>query len=284
MKEYARKILPVFAVTMFVCAAVVFLFYISDGVRQSAKNVVQTLVAPGQSAVTAAANRITRVFSNMGENEELRQQLEEANKKVSEYEEQLRLYQHYADRNQELSKLLGITEEYRDYDYVHATVTSKNDGIFFYSFTVNKGARDGIKVNDTVINGDGIIGRVSEVFTTSSKVTTLLDEDTRVSSVMTGSRDMVMVYGSYQLKTDGLLMMEYIPSQSNIRIGDMVETSGIGGIYPGGLIIGTVEALTDEKSGIEQFAIVKPVVNFSKIETVMILSTGGQEDTGGETE
>ncbi len=93
-----------------------------------------------------------------------------------------------------------------------------------------------------------------------------------------------MVYGSYQLKTDGLLMMEYIPSQSNIRIGDMVETSGIGGIYPGGLIIGTVEALTDEKSGIEQFAIVKPVVNFSKIETVMILSTGGQEDTGGETE
>ena len=284
MKEYARRILPVFTVTMFVAAAVVFLFYISDGVRQSARNVVQTIVAPGQEVVTGTANRVQRIFANMGDNEELREQLEAANARISEYEEQLRQYQHYADRNRELSKLLGITEAYNDYKYVHATVTAKSEGIFFYQFTVNKGSRDGIRVNDTVINGDGIIGRVSEVFTNSARVTTLLDEDTRVSSVMTGTRDMVMVYGSYQLKTDGLLMMEYIPSQSNIRVGDVVETSGIGGIYPSGLIIGTVEALTDEKSGIEQFAIVRPVVNFSKIETVMILSTGGAAETADVTE
>ena len=281
MKQYISKILPVFAITMFICAATFFLFYIADGVRLTARNVVQTVVSPGQTVVTKGIEGVEDFVQNIRDNQALREELEETKRQLAQYQELVREYQHYADRNEELSKLLNITEEYKDYEYVHATVIAKSPGIFFYQFTINKGSKDGISVNDTVINGDGLIGRVSEVSLNSATISTLLDESTYVSSVMTATRDMVMVYGTYQLKTEGRLMMEYIPSSTNIKIGDAVETSGIGGIYPGGLIIGTVEGFVQEGTSIEQYAIIKPVVDFSKIETVMILKTsqtGGQEN------
>ncbi len=281
MRQYVRKILPIFAITMFICAATFFLFYIADGVRMASRNAVQTLISPGQTVVTKAFDGVDNFIQNIRDNQALRQELEQTKQQLAQYQELVRKYQHYADRNEELSKLLNITEEYGDYEYVHATVIAKSPGIFFYQFTVNKGSLDGISVNDTVINGDGLIGRVSEVSLNSATISTLLDESTYVSSVMTASRDMVMVYGDYQVKTEGKLMMEYIPSSTNIKVGEAVETSGIGGIYPGGLIIGTVDAFVQEGSGIEQYALIRPTVDFSKLETVMILKTsqtGGQAD------
>ncbi len=277
MRQYVRKILPVFSITMFVCAALFFIFYIADGARLASRNVVQTIVSPGQSVVANAFENVSDFFENIRDNQALREELEATKQQLAECQDTLREYQHYADRNEELSKLLNITEEYSDYEYVHATVIAKSSGVFFYQFTINKGSMDGIAVNDTVINGDGLIGRISEVSLNSATVTTLLDEDTFVSSVMTASRDMVMVYGNYQVKTEGKLMMEYIPSSTDIKVGDVVETSGIGGIYPGGLIIGTIHAFAQEGSSIEQYALVKPVVDFSKLETVMILKTAERE-------
>ena len=111
---------------------------------------------------------------------------------------------------------------------------------------------------------------VISVTDTTAKVQTLLDTSSAVSSVVGSSRDNIIVKGT--LDDTKMLKATYIPTSASLLEGDKIETSGLGGIYPKGIVVGTIKEINNTKNLTNRYAIVEPAVNFNKIETVLVIT------------
>jgi len=109
----------------------------------------------------------------------------------------------------------------------------------------------------------------TDLFT--SKVISIIDEDSSISARLSKTSDLVVVKGDRKLKEQGLCIMNYIPADADVSAGDRVETSGVGGIYPKGILIGTVKEVRQRTNDLDRYAIIEPVVDFKRLEEVFIL-------------
>ena len=121
----------------------------------------------------------------------------------------------------------------------------------------------------TVISEKGLVGYVISVTSNTSKVQTIVDPSSTVSSIITTSRDNIICRGTLEDQTT--LKATYIPVDSNLIEGDTIETSGMGGIYPKGIHIGTIKQIVNTKNIIDRYIIIETAVDFSKLETVLVI-------------
>ena len=121
-----------------------------------------------------------------------------------------------------------------------------------------------------VIADEGLVGHVISVTGTTAKVQTLLDTSSAVSSLVGTTRDAVIVKGN--LDDNDMLRATYIPTDATILEGDKIETSGLGGIYPKGITIGTVKSIVDTKNLTNRYAVIEPAVDINKVETVLVIT------------
>lgn len=172
--------------------------------------------------------------------------------------------------NEELRDMLNLTKKYSLANAVTADVISV-DSTWFEVITVNKGSKDGIKENMTVLTPSGLVGKVTKVFDFSCQVTTILDVSNAVSCSLTKTGDLVTAIGDMGLVKEGILKLKYVPSNIELLEGDVIETSGIGGIYPKGIYVGTIKKVEEDKGSKKQYALIEPGVDFSKIREVLII-------------
>lgn len=172
--------------------------------------------------------------------------------------------------NEELRDMLNLTKKYSLVNAVTANVISV-DSTWFEVITVNKGSKDGIKENMTVLTPSGLVGKVTKVFDFSCQVTTILDVSNAVSCSLTKTGDLVTAIGDMGLVKEGILKLKYVPSNIELLEGDVIETSGIGGIYPKGIYVGTIKKVEEDKGSKKQYALIEPGVDFSKIREVLII-------------
>lgn len=172
--------------------------------------------------------------------------------------------------NEELRDMLNLTKKYSLANAVTADVISV-DSTWFEVITVNKGSKDGIKENMTVLTPSGLVGKVIKVFDFSCQVTTILDVSNAVSCSLTKTGDLVTAIGDMGLVKEGILKLKYVPSNIELLEGDVIETSGIGGIYPKGIYVGTIKKVEEDKGSKKQYALIEPGVDFSKIREVLII-------------
>lgn len=135
---------------------------------------------------------------------------------------------------------------------------------------LDKGVKDGLKKDMSVVNEQGLVGKVAGVSARTARVILLTDVESRVSGIIQDSRDTGLIHG------DGtpLLKMKFLDLNSGIKMGDRVLSSGLGGVYPKGIPVGVIHSVEREKSGLYLSAMVKPLVSFSKIEEVLCLDYG----------
>ncbi|MDD5596088.1 MAG: rod shape-determining protein MreC, partial [Candidatus Omnitrophica bacterium] len=131
----------------------------------------------------------------------------------------------------------------------------------------NKGSNSWIKRGFVVMSYIGLLGRVVETSQYSSKVMLLNDPSLSVSAIDQRSRQEGLVCGTLESS----LVMRYLPKDADIAVSDVIITSGLTNIYPKGLIIGTVVEIGEEFSGLSRYASIKPAVNLSSIEEVLII-------------
>ena len=134
---------------------------------------------------------------------------------------------------------------------------------------INVGSNDGVEVNMPVISDQGLVGHIISVTQTTAKLQPIIDTSSTVSSVITSSRDMMIVRGT--LSEESALKATFIPTEATILEGDKVETSGLGGIYPKGIHIGTIKKVVNTKNITDRYAIIQTAVDFSKLETVLVI-------------
>lgn len=142
-----------------------------------------------------------------------------------------------------------------------------------HNMVIDKGKKQNIQKNVAIVTHQGLVGRVIMASSSASQVMLLTDYSSKVSVIDQESRDIGLLCG------DGrkLLRMTYVDLASTIKVGDTVVTSGMGGIYPKGIPVGKIETVGTDKDGLHLFALVRPFVNFSKVEEVLCLARASGE-------
>ena len=160
-----------------------------------------------------------------------------------------------------------------DVQYISGVVTGKNTGVWFNTFTVDRGRIHGVEKDMGVVNGKGLVGRVIEVGYNWCKVRTVMDELSSVSAIVERTRDQGMVQGSNgdANPMSDVCTMVYLPLDSDVQPGDRILTSGLDDVIPKGLLIGTVTSVERESRNFYLSAQIEPSVDFQHLENVLVV-------------
>ena len=178
-----------------------------------------------------------------------------------------------------LKNELNIDYTLTDYEYLNATVTSRSVGYWYNTITINKGSYNGIKKDMVVINGKGLIGRVikTSTFTSDVRLITTSETNNKISvHISNGDNNLYGLINNYDYSKN-LLEVEGISNTKDVDIGDFVYTSGLGGIFPSGILIGSVSEITTDFYDLAKIIKVKPSADFSNINYVSVLKRKDSE-------
>ncbi len=256
-------------ITIIILILLVFLSNLKLESLSYIENAFSTIVMPIQTGYTYLKNKVTgntNFFTNM---DILKSENEELKSKNSELEQALRELEIIKAENGTLKEYLGLTEKYTNYETIPAYIISKDVSNYSSIFVINAGKNDGINVNMPVIADEGLIGYVISVTDTTAKVQTIIDASSSVTATISTTEDSIVCKGSLE---DRLLKATYIPTTANISVGDIVETSGMGGIYPKGITIGKIKETIETSNILDRYAWIEPAVNFDKVETVLVIT------------
>lgn len=234
------------------------------------ENVFNALVMPIQNGLTYLKNKIEGNESFFEDISKLQEENEELKKKNSELEQTLREYEIVKSENETLKEYVNLKDKYKDYQTIPAYIIQKDITNYNQIIVINVGEKDGVKADMAVIADQGLVGHVISVTQTTAKIQTIIDTASSVSCNISTSREPIIVTGT--LEKTSTLKASYIPTDATILESDKVETSGIGGIYPKGIPIGTIKEVVSTKNITDRYAYVETAVDFKKLETVLVIT------------
>ena len=168
--------------------------------------------------------------------------------------------------------LLELREQRKDFDFESAKITARSTSNWESTLTISKGSAAGVEAGDCVITETGVlVGVVSETSLLSSTVATLIDTSIEVGGVVTRTYSAGILEGDFDLMNQGLLRLSYLPEGAGLVAGDEVLTSGLGGIYPAGLVVGRVQGVFNDAAGMSRYAIVDPSVELGGLIEVFVI-------------
>lgn len=263
-------------------------FVISLAVALLLSIVPGVLCAMGQgsyirSAIVTVASPFSWAFTKIGEGisgfslyfrtlEELRDENAALRAELEGYKSLVYDAELIGEENEFLSDYLGIKEEHVDFLFENATVVGREATNYRTVVTLSKGILHGIEVNMPVITEKGLIGHITEVGSTWSKAEIITESSSAVGAYIERSGTLGVVEGTYELRTEGLCRMVYIEADSDIRVGDKVLSSGIGEVYPRGLLIGKVTDVSVDERTRTLVATVEPAADLESISKIMIIT------------
>lgn len=178
-----------------------------------------------------------------------------------------------------LEQLANILETTDTLELIDAQVVSVSTDGWNSVFSINKGSMSGIKAKDVVIASSGLVGKVREVGPNWATVVAFTDPQIAVGAMITRTEDTAMTEGTVELKAKGLCKLSYLSKNSSAIRGDIVETSGLGGLYPAGIVIGTIKDISIDDNGLTKYAVIQPAVDFSELKHVYVSINYASEES-----
>lgn len=224
--------------------------------------------------VTSTLDMLFNAEKYYNENIELKNTLNEIYNDIIDYDI-------IARENEQLRVMLELKEEYDDYVFsAPCTVIARTTNDPYHSFTIDKGSDDGISPYDPVITSSGLVGVCYDVARGTSRVRTLYSPKTAVGVTAVRSKATGIIEGDYEFAENGQCRMNYISKTSDIEEGDIIITSG-SETFPANQLIGTVESVGMEDSGLSKYAIINLAINPDDVSTVFVITSfngqGGSE-------
>ncbi len=241
-----------------------------DGGKMPHRTLIGIITSPITTLATNIKNGVTTFFAAYSNYEELlaeNEELKEENSNLIKRLEKSYTMEIEIARLEQLANILKDTEEL---EIVEASVVSVSTDGWVSSFSINKGSLSGIKEKDVVIASTGLVGKVRDVGPNWATVVTFTDPQIAVGAIITRTEDTAMTEGTIELKAKGLCKLSYLNKNSSAIRGDLVETSGLGGLYPAGIIIGSIKDISIDDNGLTKYAVIQPAVDFLNLKKVYI--------------
>ncbi|MBQ3080541.1 MAG: rod shape-determining protein MreC [Clostridia bacterium] len=267
-----RRALYSLLVTVAVFVILYYLVLRPAGSTSIVENGIGTVFTPIQRAAKSVTEFVKSWFGVSDDENDLEAMLEELQMENDMLRIQLDTYADMESENNRLEMLLGAKESYESLSPIYAKVIAKDMGVWFNSFTINRGQSDGLSTNMAVVNADGLIGRIYEIGYNYAKVISIIDPRSYVATLIGRTRDNGMMQGETTASSDEAeCNMYYLPNIGNVKVGDEVFTSGLDSLFPKGIRVGTISAISRDADTADKYAVVNPSVNFASIEEVYVL-------------
>lgn len=264
-------------IVLSVVSVLLLTFYLREGdagpihVVRSGVTTVTTPVRLLGSAVATPFNAVGNIFGNLTASRASLDELESENEELTARVAELAEAQQTAER---LEALLGLQSTY-NLQSTAARIVGESSDAWTDTVTIDKGTADGLAVNMPVTNSAGVIGQIVEVSLNSATVRLVTDEQSGVSAMLQDTRAQGMVQG----QPDGTLRMEYVSVDADVKEGDIIITSGIGGVYPKGLPLGTVASVSKSSNDVYYTIIVNPASHAENNEEVLVITSLTEEQS-----
>lgn len=266
-----QKWFPAAAVAAVLCVAAAVYSGVTGGNNFVTRG-VRAILLPGQRAATHMAVTVADRYNQVFHYDDMKSENESLKQKVAELTQQLESVQNTTDENQSLRELLGFAERNTEFSYAEAEVVGRTLDEWSSVLSIDAGKAEGLEINDCVITGIGMVGYISSLDEHSAQVTTILDTNMSAGVRVLRTDVLAVAEGDYQLMADGKLKVSYLDKDADVVVGDTVQTSGTGGMFPKGLIVGTVEQIQTESDGMSNYAVVKPMIDISALTQVYVIT------------
>ncbi len=180
-----------------------------------------------------------------------------------------------------LRELFELYDNYEQYEKTGARVIARESGNWYHSFTINKGYDDGLRLDNNVLAGGGLVGRITNIGPNWATVTSIIDDDANVSGMILATSDNLIVSGDLQLMSTGNIRFQQLVDSSNkVVAGDKVVTSMISDKYLPGILIGYISSIEKDSNNLTKSGYLTPLVDFEHVEEVLVILEN--KEIGGE--
>lgn len=269
-------IILIITVIIFILMGISFAL-VSNNATISGTNVAEAVVSPVQKFFSSIGSSVGGFFEFVGDMRGYKEENLQLKDEVEKQAQQIRELESYKQENQRLRSLLELKDNNADKDMVGCEIIAKDPGNWFDVFTIDKGKNYNIKKDDVVVTNNGLVGRITEVGSNWAKVVAIIDTDSSVGAQVTRTQDIAIVDGDMSLADSGRCKLSSVTNGTSLVVGDEVETSGLGGIYPKGILIGTVSEIKSDATGYTQYAIIDTAVDFERIREVLVIRMADEE-------
>ncbi|MBQ3055622.1 MAG: rod shape-determining protein MreC [Oscillospiraceae bacterium] len=270
---FEKKWVAILLASILLCLVMVIWSALSPSHASPVSNLVNILMTPIQDGVSWVTNGAKSVVEHYTKYEELEAENQELRKELADMRGALRDADQAVLENEQLRAALGMKTKNSSYEMESAEIIARSNDTWSRSFTIDKGTLSGVQIDNCVVTVDGLVGYVSEVGTNWAMVTSIVDPSSQLSAIASRTREVATAEGSFELMGQNVLKLTYLDKETKIVQGDTVETSGYGGIFPKGLIIGSVGEVKLETHGASKYAIITPAVDLKKITRVLVIKS-----------
>ena len=274
MKDFFRQNGILILIAAILAAVITFVVTSTlGGIADPMSNFFQWVSTPVRSVVSTFADWTEERYSRTYEREALEAEIERLRQEIAELEEKAREGEAASRENEDLRSLLGLAEKRKDLTYEMATVTARGTSSWSSTFTISKGSNGAIAVDACVVDQYGnLVGLVAEVGSNWATVRTIVDAEIQMGGILARTDGAAVLEGDFALMGQGRLKLTYLPEGVELLAGDQVLTLSREGIYPSGLVVGHVEEIHAEASGMGQYAVVAPEADLDSLNRVFIIT------------
>ncbi len=247
------------------------------------KEAAGLIIVPFENSIASIGQWLTDVHSTFQDKQDLIQANEELQATVDTLTEQNNvLIQDQAELTR-LEQLYDLDEEYSDYPKIAARIISKDPGNWYDTFMINRGSSDGVRVDNNVIAGKGLVGIVTEVGSNWATVRAIIDDSSNVSAMTVSTDDNCVVEGDLELIDEGKLRFTQLYDQEDrVTVGERIVTSNISEKYVEGLFIGYVSEIELDTNNLTKTGTLVSPVDFQHLKDVFVITVNKQDDIQGE--
>lgn len=240
------------------------------GFLHNAAGVIASPFRAAGAAVTRWTDGITDHFSSV---EELQKENSDLRRQIASLEQSVRQAQTDSEENARLRSLLDLRQQRRDFVFESAYITERSVSNWASTLTLGKGTSCGIAEGNCVVDSEGyLVGIVTEAGLNWCTVATVLDTDAQIGAKVFRTGETTVAMGDLSLMSRNRLKLNYLEGESSLINGDLVVTSGLGGYYPSGIVIGSVEEILTDDGGLTKYAILTPQVELSELSEVFVIT------------
>lgn len=273
MKRSHHKGIWIAVAAVVIAAVTLAVSLLSGGSSGPLSGVLGVITAPVRGGLSSLAGWLEDRYNYSFRYDELERENEALKLYIAELEKDARLGADAIEENERLYDLLGLREKRADFVLESARITARGATNWASTLTLDRGSSHGVAAGNCVVDQYGnLVGIVTDVSYNWCTVNTVVDTDLEMGGLVHRTGSVAILEGDFTLMGEGKLKLTYLPENTQLLSGDQVLTSGMGGVYPSGLVVGTIDEVLTEPSGMGRYAVISPSAELDELRQVFIIT------------